>query len=610
MNAIAKKPGTEAGNSEDFGKLLEEYYGKDSSFGEGHVVKGTIVSIGKEFALVDVGAKTEGRVPLSEFGQRAKENLNINDIIDVYIERLDDKNGETKLSRELARREEIWEDLEKAYTKQDRVDGTIFRKVKGGYTVDVQGINAFLPNSQVDFRPIRDASELMNKPQPFQILKMDRARGNIVVSRKAVLQDDRAEILSERMGKIEEGQVLKGIVKNITDYGAFIDLGGVDGLLHVTDISWQRINHPSEVLSLGEAVEVKIIRFDDKTQRISLGMKQLNDDPWKQVAAKYTTKTKVKGKITNIADYGAFVELEPGVEGLIHVSEMSWTKKNIHPNKVVTLGAEVEVMVLDIDADQRRISLGLKQCQDNPWSNLAEKFPVGTEVENKIKNITEFGLFVALTDDIDGMVHLSDLSWETSGEEAIKEYKKGDTVKVKVLDIDSDEQRISLGIKQLGKDPFDDMGDKLKKGTIVTCTIVAIQQDKGIEVEIEGGVRSFIRKSDLSRDRSEQRTDRFAQGEKIDAKITNFEGKTRKVTLSIKAKELDDEKQAMADFGSADSGARLGDILGAALNAKKTPTAKADDTAEKAEKKPAKKPAKKKAAKKEEPETAEEPKAE
>ncbi len=559
-SALKEKP-----QSESFAALLEETLGASQGL-EGSVLKGTVVGIENEFVLVDVGLKSEGRVALKEFatpGQRPE--IKVGDIVEVYLERMEDKNGEAVLSREKARREESWTQLERQFKDNQRVTGVIFGRVKGGFTVDLNGAVAFLPGSQVDIRPVRDVGPLMGTPQPFQILKMDRARGNIVVSRRAVLEESRAEARNELVANLKEGQVLQGVVKNITDYGAFVDLGGVDGLLHVTDIAWRRINHPSEALSIGQTVKVQVIRFNPETQRISLGMKQLEADPWEGVDQKYPVGTKFTGRVTNITDYGAFVELEPGIEGLVHVSEMSWTKKNVHPGKIVSTSQEVEVMVLDVDPVKRRISLGLKQCLDNPWTNFVEKYPVGTELQGDVKNITEFGLFVGLPGEIDGMVHLSDLSWDKPGEEAVQAYKKGDSVKVKVLDVDVEKERISLGIKQLQKDTFAEAATSLKKGAVVTCTVAAVV-DGGLEVTIGDGVSGFIKKVDLSRERSEQRPDRFAVGEKVDAKIMQVDAKTRKLTLSIKAREVEEDKQAMAEYGSSDSGASLGDILGAALN--------------------------------------------
>ncbi|EGY01623.1 MULTISPECIES: 30S ribosomal protein S1 [Nitrospirillum] len=564
MAQVSAAKSQDRGMKESFAALLEESLGTSESL-EGTVVKGTVLNIENDMVLIDVGLKSEGRVALKEFAVPGQPvELKIGDTVEVYLERMEDKHGEAMLSREKAKREEAWTQLERAFTEQQRVTGIIFGRVKGGFTVDLSGAVAFLPGSQVDIRPVRDISPLMGTPQPFQILKMDRSRGNIVVSRRAVLEESRAEARSELVANLKEGQVLQGVVKNITDYGAFVDLGGVDGLLHVTDIAWRRINHPSEALQIGQTVTVQVVRFNSETQRISLGMKQLEADPWEGVEAKYPVGAKFKGRVTNITDYGAFVELEPGIEGLVHVSEMSWTKKNVHPGKIVSTSQEVEVMVLDVDPQKRRISLGLKQCLDNPWETFVDKFPAGTELEGEVKNITEFGLFVGLPGDIDGMVHMSDLDWNKSGEEAIQDYKKGDHVRVKVLDVDVEKERISLGIKQLASDPFEATVAGVKKNDVVTCTVTAITEG-GIEVSVVDGFTGFIRKSDLSRERSEQRPDRFAVGEKVDAKVTQIDRASRKIGLSIKAKEVEEEKQAMAEFGSSDSGASLGDILGAAL---------------------------------------------
>ena len=555
-NSAAEMPAMK----ENFAELFNEIYGENNGL-EGSVVKGTIVALSDDFVTIDVGLKSEGRIARREFGFNAE--MKVGDKIDVFIDRYEDKDGMVVLSREKARREEAWNELEKALNNNERVNGVIFGRVKGGFTVDLSGAIAFLPGSQVDIRPVRDVTPLMGNPQPFQILKMDRARGNIVVSRRAVLEETRVEQRSELIKNLSEGQILDGVVKNITDYGAFIDLGGVDGLLHVTDISWKRVNHPSEVLTIGQPVKVQIIRFNPETQRISLGMKQLEDDPWKGVEAKYPVGTKLTGRVTNITDYGAFIELEQGVEGLVHVSEMSWTKKNVHPGKIVSTSQEVEVQVLEVDPQKRRISLGLKQCLANPWEAFAESHPAGSVIEGEIRNITEFGLFVGLNGDIDGMVHLSDLSWDKAGEEAVKEYKKGDVVKAKVLDVDVEKERISLGIKQLTSDPFEGAAQDVKKGAVVTAVVSAIA-DNGIEVDINGA-KGFIRKADLSRDRMEQRPERFAVGDKVDAKVTAIDAKTRKITLSVKAREIDEEKEALSEYGSTDSGASLGDILGAAI---------------------------------------------
>ena len=559
-NATALNP-----TREDFAALLDEVF-SSSDMQEGSVIKGKVVAIENDLAIIDVGLKTEGRVALKEFAAPGKPAaVQVGDTVEVYLERIENSAGEAVLSREKAKREESWIRLEVAFEKQERVDGQIFGRVKGGFTVDLDGAVAFLPGSQVDIRPVRDVTPLMNIPQPFQILKMDKRRGNIVVSRRAVLEETRAEQRQELVENLKEGQVLEGVVKNITDYGAFVDLGGVDGLLHVTDIAWRRVNHPSEVLSIGQTVKVQVIKVNQETQRISLGMKQLEADPWEGVAAKYPMGAKLKGRVTNITDYGAFVELEPGVEGLVHVSEMSWTKKNVHPGKIVSTSQEVEVMVLEVDPVKRRISLGLKQCLDNPWTTFAEKFPVGTVVEGEIKNITEFGLFIGLDADVDGMVHMSDLDWNKSGEEAMAEYQKGQVVKAQVLDVDTEKERISLGIKQLGGDPMESLGDAIRKGAVVTCTVTGIT-DNGLEVTVGAdNMPAFIRRAELSRDRGDQRPERFAVGDKVDARVTQFDRAARKITLSIKALEIAEEKEAVAQYGSSDSGASLGDILGAAL---------------------------------------------
>ena len=556
---------TDTPAKESFAALLDESLGSSSGL-EGSVIKGRVIAVENDMVLIDVGLKSEGRVPLKEFQTPGQETeLKAGDTVEVYLERMEDKNGEAQLSREKARREEAWTLLEKNFQAAERVTGTIFGRVQGGFTVDLSGAVAFLPGSQVDIRPVRDIAPLLGTPQPFQILKMDRARGNIVVSRRAVLEESRAEARSELVASLKEGQILNGVVKNITDYGAFVDLGGVDGLLHVTDIAWRRINHPSEALHIGQSVKVQVIRFNPETQRISLGMKQLEADPWEGVELKYPASARLRGRVTNITDYGAFVELEPGVEGLVHVSEMSWTKKNVHPGKIVSTSQEVEVMVLDVDPQKRRISLGLKQCMDNPWEAFVAQHPVGTELEGEVKNITEFGLFVGLPGEIDGMVHLSDLDWAKSGEEAINDYNKGDMVKVRVLDVDVEKERISLGVKQLAADPYETSMSQIKKGDVVTCTVTQVT-DGGIEVTVLDGMPGFIRKAELSRDRSEQRADRFAVGEKVDAKVTAIDRATRKLTLSIKSREVEEEKKAMAEYGSSDSGASLGDILGAAIN--------------------------------------------
>lgn len=562
--------------TEDFGALLDEFMSKRPV--QGQVVKGTITGLTKDEVIVDVGLKSEGRIPVQEFGT---QSVKVGDEVEVYIDRYEDRNGNAVLSREKARREEAWGDLEKAMAAGEHVNGTIFGRVKGGFTVDLGGATAFLPGSQIDVRPIRDMTPLMGVAQPFAILKMDKARGNIVVSRRAILEEERAQQCADIMKTMNEGQVVEGVVKNITDYGAFVDLGGVDGLLHVTDMSWKRINNPADVLKVGETIKVKIIKFDAENGRVSLGIKQMDKDPWLGVNTRYSVGQKVTGKISNIADYGVFVELEDGIEGLVHVSELSWTKKNVHPSKIVTLGQEVTAIVHEVDEEKRRISLGVKELQENPWKAYAASHKVGDIVEGPVKNMIEFGVFIALNEEIDGMIHTSDLSWDKPGEEAIKDYKKGMTVKAKILDIDVEKERVALGVKQLEKDPVGESAASFKKGNIVTGIVSAIAED-GIEVDVNG-LKGFIKRTDLARERSEQKSERFAIGEKVDAKITNFEKKTGKLTLSIKARELAEERQALAEYGSTASGASLGDILGAAL-------------AEKAEK--AEKPAKAKKAKK------------
>ncbi|WP_339913512.1 30S ribosomal protein S1 [uncultured Brevundimonas sp.] len=553
---------------DDFAALLDEQLqGRD--LGEGQVIHGLVVGIEKDVVIIDVGLKTEGRIAMREFGQGDGAALpKVGDNVEVYLERVENALGEAVISRDKARREEAWTRLELVFAEEQPVMGAIVGRVKGGFTVDLGGASAFLPGSQVDIRPVRDVAPLMGKEQPFAILKMDRPRGNIVVSRRAILEEARAEQRTELVGQLQEGEVREGVVKNITDYGAFVDLGGIDGLLHVTDMSWKRVSHPSQVLAVGDTVKVQIVKINPDTQRISLGMKQLQSDPWDGVEAKYPVGAKYTGRITNITDYGAFVELEAGVEGLVHVSEMSWTKKNVHPGKIVSTSQEVDVVVLDVDASKRRISLGLKQAQDNPWDAFVAANPIGSTVEGEVKNATEFGLFIGLDNDIDGMVHLSDLDWNVSGEEAIQRYRKGETVKAKVLDVDVEKERVSLGIKQLGGDPME--GDPYKKNQQVTVTVTAIETG-GIEVkfgEDDAPVSAFVRKSDLSRDRAEQRPERYAVGDRVDAMITGIDKATRRVSVSIKALEMKDEASAIEQFGSSDSGASLGDILGAALREK------------------------------------------
>ena len=554
---------------DDFAALLDQSMG-GRDFMEGSVVHGAVVGIEKDFAIIDVGLKTEGRVSLKEFGlgKDGKPTLKVGDTVEVFLERVENAMGEAVISRDKARREEAWTRLEGVYERNEPVMGAIVGRVKGGFTVDLGGASAFLPGSQVDIRPVRDVGPLMGREQPFAILKMDRPRGNIVVSRRAILEEARAEQRTELVSQLQEGEIREGVVKNITDYGAFVDLGGIDGLLHVTDMSWKRVNHPSQVLAVGDTVKVQIVKINPDTQRISLGMKQLQSDPWDGVEAKYPVGAKFTGRITNITDYGAFVELEPGVEGLVHVSEMSWTKKNVHPGKIVSTSQEVDVVVLDVDPSKRRVSLGLKQAMDNPWDAFLAAHPIGSTVEGEVKNATEFGLFIGLENDIDGMVHLSDLDWAAPGEEAIARYHKGEMVKARVLDVDVEKERISLGIKQLAGDPM--AGDSFRKGQTVTVTVTEVTSG-GIEVkfgEDDAPMSAFVRKSDLSRDRADQRPERFAVGDRVDAQVTNVDKAARRVSVSIKALEMAEEKEAIEQFGSSDSGASLGDILGAALREK------------------------------------------
>ena len=559
---------------DDFAKLLNETLGGENEGFEGRVVKGIVTAIENDMAVIDVGLKSEGRVALREFaapGQKAE--IAVGDEVEVYVDRVENHNGEAMLSRDRARREAAWDKLETEFTAGNRVEGVIFGRVKGGFTVDLGGAVAFLPGSQVDIRPVRDVTPLMDIPQPFQILKMDRRRGNIVVSRRAILEETRAEQRSGLIQSLAEGQVVEGVVKNITDYGAFVDLGGIDGLLHVTDISYKRVNHPSELINIGDTVRVQIIRINRDTQRISLGMKQLEADPWEGAAAKYPIGGVFRGRVTNITEYGAFVELEAGIEGLVHVSEMSWTKKNVHPGKIVSTSQEVEVSVLEVDEDKRRISLGLKQAQANPWAAFAQAHPVGSEVEGEVKNATEFGLFVGLDGDVDGMVHMSDIAWGATGEEALNLHRKGETVRAQVLDVDVEKERISLGMKQLERGGVARAGSPsassggVNKNDTVTVTVLEVR-DGGLEVQVgDDGATGFLKRSDLGRDRDEQRPERFQVGQKFDALVIGFD-RSKKPNFSIKALQIAEEKQAVAQYGSSDSGASLGDILGEALKQK------------------------------------------
>ena len=551
-------------SSERFSELLEESL-SNSFIQEGKVILGTIVSIESDLVIIDFGMKTEGRVSIDEFKSEMRDSsLKIGDQVEVYLERIENALGDAVLSRDKAKKEENWFKLQECQKENVVVQGEITGKVRGGFTVDIDGTQAFLPGSQVDVKPIRDIRPLMYMSQSFHILKMDKRRGNIVVSRKSVLSDNSNVSKSEALESLSEGQEIEGIVKNITDYGAFIDLGGIDGLLHVTDISWKRINNPSEVISIGEKVKVLITKLSREDQRVSLGMKQLQDDPWVDVDKTYEVGKKYNGQVTNMADYGAFVELEGGLEGLVHVSEMSWVSKIEKPSKYVNIGDEVQVMVLEIDSEKKRLSLGIKQCFDNPWENFAQKNPVGNLVKGQIQNIADFGIFVQVDKGLDGLVHLSDIDWKVEGNIAIKEYKVGQEIEAKILDFDIEKERISLGIKQLSDDPLSSL-DRTKKGDVLTCT-VSNALKSGIEVNIGTDFPAFIKRSDLSMDKSEQNPERFEIGQKVDAKVIRFDKKSRKINLSIKALQISDEKEAIEQYGSKDSGASLGDILGEALD--------------------------------------------
>jgi len=560
-----KLEGAEFTTGEDFAKIFGDFTDSNEKM-EGSVVKGTITEVSSDAITVDIGIKDEGRIPIKEFVQNGKiPNLNVGDTIDVYIQSYENRYGRVILSREKAVRESSWNNLEIAMKKGEQVEGVVFGRIKGGLTVDLSGVIAFLPGSQVDVKPIKDITSLIGVVQPFIVLKMDREQGNVVVSRRAIIEESRAEAKEEMLSKIKLGQVLKGTVKNITDYGAFLDLGSIDGLLHVTDISWSRINHPSEVLSLGQEVKVQVIKYDADAGRISLGMKQLESNPWEGLDKKYPSGTRMKGKVTNITDYGVFVQLEPGIEGLVHVSELSWTRQNVSPRKFVELDKEVEFMVLDIDVEKHRISLGIKQCTDNVWQSLSEKYSVGTVIEGTVENVADFGLFVNFGENISALVHANDLSWVGNPEKLLKTYKKGDAVKAVVLSVDAEKERVNAGMKQLEKDPFEEAFQDLKKGSVVTCTVKAIEKD-GVLVEVASGITSFIKRADLSNDKIEQRPDRFAIGDRLDTKVVKLDKVNRSVVLSIKSLEVDEQKQKIAEYGSASSGASLGDILGKAMN--------------------------------------------
>jgi small subunit ribosomal protein S1 len=531
--------------TESFAQLFEESL-KEIETRPGSIVRGTVVSIDKDVVLVDAGLKSESAIPVEQFKNAQGElEIKIGDQVDVALDAVEDGFGETLLSREKAKRHEAWLMLEKAYEDAATVTGIINGKVKGGFTVELNGIRAFLPGSLVDVRPVRDTLHLEGKELEFKVIKLDQKRNNVVVSRRAVIESENSAERDQLLENLQEGMEVKGIVKNLTDYGAFVDLGGVDGLLHITDMAWKRVKHPSEIVNVGDEITVKVLKFDRERTRVSLGLKQLGEDPWVAIAKRYPEGTKLTGRVTNLTDYGCFVEIEEGVEGLVHVSEMDWTNKNIHPSKVVNVGDVVEVMVLDIDEERRRISLGLKQCKSNPWQLFAETHNKNDRVEGKIKSITDFGIFIGLDGGIDGLVHLSDISWNVAGEEAVREYKKGDEIAAVVLQVDAERERISLGVKQLAEDPFNNYLSTNKKGTIVTGKVTAVDA-KGATVELAGGVEGYLRASEASRDRIEDATLVLSVGDDVEAKFTGVDRKNRVVSLSVRAKDESDEKEAIA----------------------------------------------------------------
>ena len=537
--------------TENFAQLFEESL-QELETRPGSIVKGTVVSIDKDIVLVDAGLKSESAIPAEQFKNAEGElEIAIGDEVDVALDAVEDGFGETILSREKAKRHEAWVELEKAYDDKATIKGVINGKVKGGFTVEVNSVRAFLPGSLVDVRPVRDTTHLEGKELEFKVIKLDAKRNNVVVSRRAVIEAESSAERETLLANLEEGHEVKGIVKNLTDYGAFVDLGGVDGLLHITDMAWKRVKHPSEIVNVGDEINVKVLKFDKEKQRVSLGMKQMGNDPWQEIAQRYPEGTKITGQVTNLTDYGCFVEIEDGVEGLVHVSEMDWTNKNIHPSKVVNLGDSVEVMVLEIDEERRRISLGLKQCIANPWETFAESHEKGDKVSGKIKSITDFGIFIGLDGGIDGLVHLSDISWNKSGEDAVRDYKKGDEISAVVLQVDPERERISLGVKQIEEDPFNKYLTDTKKGAIVTGTVTAVDA-KGVTVNLAEEVDGYIRVADLSRDRIEDASEVANVGDSIEAKYTGVDRKNRIVNLSVKAKDQADEKEAIDKVNQQD----------------------------------------------------------
>ena len=537
--------------TENFAQLFEESL-QELETRPGSIVKGTVVSIDKDIVLVDAGLKSESAIPADQFKNAEGElEIAIGDEVDVALDAVEDGFGETILSREKAKRHEAWVELEKAYEDKATIKGVINGKVKGGFTVEVNSVRAFLPGSLVDVRPVRDTTHLEGKELEFKVIKLDAKRNNVVVSRRAVIEAESSAERETLLANLEEGHEIKGIVKNLTDYGAFVDLGGVDGLLHITDMAWKRVKHPSEIVNVGDEINVKVLKFDKEKQRVSLGMKQMGNDPWQEIASRYPEGTKINGQVTNLTDYGCFVEIEDGVEGLVHVSEMDWTNKNIHPSKVVNLGDTVDVMVLEIDEERRRISLGLKQCIDNPWETFAKSHEKGDKVSGKIKSITDFGIFIGLDGGIDGLVHLSDISWNKSGEDAVRDYKKGDEISAVVLQVDPERERISLGVKQIEEDPFNKYLTDTKKGAIVVGTVTAVDA-KGVTVNLAEEVDGYIRVADLSRDRIEDASEVANVGDSIEAKYTGVDRKNRIVNLSVKAKDQADEKEAIDKVNQQD----------------------------------------------------------
>ena len=555
--------------SESFAQLFEESL-STVVMRAGSIVKGVVVSIDNDIVTVNAGLKSEGIIPLSEFkSEQGEIEVKVGDVVDVALDAVEDGFGATKLSREKAKRMEAWIVLEEAAKEDKTIIGVITGKVKGGFTVEIKNIRAFLPGSLVDVRPLRDTTHLEGRELEFKVIKLDQKRNNVVVSRRSVIESESSAERDTLLANLQEGQEVKGVVKNLTDYGAFVDLGGVDGLLHITDMAWKRVKHPSEVVQVGQEINVKVLKFDRERTRVSLGLKQLGADPWVSIAARYPEGTRMIGRVTNLTDYGCFVEIEEGVEGLVHVSEMDWTNKNIHPSKVVQLGDSVEVMVLDIDEERRRISLGIKQCKSNPWEDFAVKFNKGDRVSGKIKSITDFGIFIGLDGGIDGLVHLSDISWNAAGEEALREFKKGEEVEAVVLAVDAERERISLGIKQIESDPFSNFVAANPKGTIVNGKITAVDA-KGATVELADGVEGYLRASEIAKDRVEDARSHLKEGETVEAKFVAVDKKNRTISLSIKAKDEADDARALAEYAKSDEtvGGTLGDLLKAQMEGK------------------------------------------